>query len=325
MDREFKIEKSNIEKMLTENFIKLMPTFYEMQSTFLSGLYKRYGDLEEGNIVIFFARDLHLEILRKRETDLSFNLSLDNFWNNHKDIDQAKKKIIYVSKKTGLPKETARRKLIDLIKKKHIKKGDKNKIFWEPASDQKESYIKIIEEQIVSLSKFIYEQGKFLNLNLSYTKIQKEIKNNYSFFWYHYLNFQLEYIKFWQEKLKDLEMLLIGLQAQIQTINFLSKKTSGDFNYFFLNKIPKEINIKDANISATSISEVTGIPRPTCIRKLDKFVKMKFIEKDRLTKRYHLLLGQLNTNSGIPALEGMRKTINIFSQFSSIVLKGLVN
>ena len=120
-------------------------------------------------------------------------------------------------------------------------------------------------------------------------------------------------------------MLLIGLQAQIQTINFLSKKTSGDFNYFFLNKIPKEINIKDANISATSISEVTGIPRPTCIRKLDKFVKMKFIEKDRLTKRYHLLLGQLNTNSGIPALEGMRKTINIFSQFSSIVLKGLVN
>ena len=91
MDREFKIEKSNIEKMLTENFIKLMPTFYEMQSTFLSGLYKRYGDLEEGNIVIFFARDLHLEILRKRETDLSFNLSLDNFWNNHKDIDQAKK------------------------------------------------------------------------------------------------------------------------------------------------------------------------------------------------------------------------------------------
>ncbi len=325
MDREFKIEKSNIEKMLTENFIKLMPTFYEMQSTFLSGLYKRYGDLEEGNIVIFFARDLHLEILRKRETDLSFNLSLDNFWNNHKDIDQAKKKIIYVSKQTGLPKETARRKLIDLIKKKHIKKGDKNKIFWEPASDQKESYIKIIEEQIVSLSKFIYEQGKFLNLNLSYTKIQKEIKNNYSFFWYHYLNFQLEYIKFWQEKLKDLEMLLIGLQAQIQTINFLSKKTSGDFNYFFLNKIPKEINIKDANISATSISEVTGIPRPTCIRKLDKFVKMKFIEKDRLTKRYHLLLGQLNTNSGIPALEGMRKTINIFSQFSSIVLKGLVN
>ena len=325
MERDIKTEKNHIEKMLTENFVKLMPTFYEMQSTFLSGLYRRYGDLEEGNIVIFFARDLHLEILRKRENDLGFNLSLENFWNNHKDINQQKKKIIYVSKETGLPKETARRKLIDLIKKKHIKKGEKNKIFWEPASEFKDSYIKIIEEQISSLAKFIYEQGKFLNLNLSYVKIQKEIRNNYSFFWYHYLNFQLEYIKFWQEKLKDLEMLLIGLQAQIQTLNFLSKKTSGDFNFFFLNKIPKDIDIRDANISATSISEVTGIPRPTCIRKLDKFVKMKFIEKDKVTKRYHLLLGQLNTNPSIPAVEGMRKTISIFSHFSSIVLKGLSN
>ena len=81
-----------------------------------------------------------------------------------------------------MPKETARRKLISLVKKKHIKKGDKNKLFWEPAFEFKESYIKIIEEEITSLSKFIYEQGKFLNLNLPYMKIQKEIKNNYCFF-----------------------------------------------------------------------------------------------------------------------------------------------
>ena len=322
IDREKKLEKNHIEKVLMENFINLMPSFYEMQSTFLSGVYKRYGDLEGGNIVIFFARDLHLEILRKRENDLAFNLSLDNFWNNHKYVVQSKKKIIHISKNTGLPKETARRKLISLIKKKHIKKYDK-KIFWEPSSEFKDSYIKIIDEQITSLSKYIFEQSKFLNLNLSFSKIQKEIRGNYSFFWYHYLNFQLEYMKYWQEKLKDLEMLLIALQTQIQTIRFISRKTSGDFNSFFLNKIPKHINIKDANISATSISEVTGIPRPTCIRKLDKFVKMKFLEKDKITKRYFLLLGQLNSNPMIPATEGMRNTISVFSQFSSIILKGL--
>ena len=233
MDKQKKFETNTIEKILNDNFIKLMPTFYEMQSTFLSGLYKRYGDLEGGNIVIFFARDLHLEILRKRENDLGFNLSLENFWNNHKNVIQSSKKIIFISKQTGLPKETTRRKLMSLVKKKHIKKSDKNKIFWEPISEFKESYIKIIEEQITSLSKFIFEQSKFLDINLSFNKIQKDIKNNYSFFWYHYLNFQLEYFKFWQEKLKDLEMLLIGLQTQIQTINYLSKKTSGDFNVFF--------------------------------------------------------------------------------------------
>ena len=323
MDRDKKLEKNQIEKTLTENFIKLMPTFYEMQSTFLSGIYKRYGDLEGGNIVIFFARDLHLEILRKREMDLNFDLSLDNFWNNHKNVVQDKKKIIYISKQTGLPKETTRRKLLSLVKKKHLKKGDKNKLFWEPSSEFKESYIKIIEEQITSLSKFIYEEGKFLDLNLSYQKIQKEIKSNYSFFWYHYLTFELKYIKFWQEKLNDLEMLLIGMQALIQSLNFVSRKTSGDFNCFFLNKIPKNIDMAEANISATSISEVTGIPRPTCIRKLEKFVKMKFLEKDKISKRYYLVLSQLNTSSSVPSIEGMKKTISIFSQFSSVILKGL--
>ena len=118
-------------------------------------------------------------------------------------------------------------------------------------------------------------------------------------------------------------MLLIGLQTQIQTLNFLSKKVSGDFDFFFLNKVPKNINIKDANISATSISEITGIPRATCIRKLEKYVKMKFLEKDKVTKRYYLLLNQLNSNPMIPATEGMRRAISIFSQFSSTVLKGM--
>ncbi len=324
MDKEKKFEKLNIEKVLKDNFVNLMPTFYEMQSSFLSGVYKRYGDLEGGHIVIFFARDLHLEILRKRENDLGFNLSLENFWHNHKNTHQQKKKIIYISEQTGLPKETTRRKLISLVKKKHIKRVEKNKMFWEPSSEFKESYMKIIDEEITSLSKFIYEQGKFLNLNLSYVKISKEIKNNYCFFWYHYLTFQLEYIKFWQERLKDLEMLLIGLQIQIQTVNFLKKKSiQTSFNPLSQQKPPKNLDIKEANISATSISEVTGIPRPTCIRKLERFVKMKFLEKDKVSKRYSMTYGQAEINPLTPSTEGMRKTIHIFSNFSSVVLKGL--
>ena len=60
-------------------------------------------------------------------------------------------------------------------------------------------------------------------MSLSISKIEREIKNNYSFYWYHYLNVQLEYIKFWQDKLKDLEMLLIGVQVLILTLNSLKE------------------------------------------------------------------------------------------------------
>ena len=57
MDRVKKVERVLVQKSLTDNFLKLMPSFYEMESSFLSDVYKRYGDLEGGNIVIFFARD----------------------------------------------------------------------------------------------------------------------------------------------------------------------------------------------------------------------------------------------------------------------------
>ena len=314
-----KFETDNLEKSLKDNYTKLMPTFYEMESTFLSGVYKRYGDLEGGNIVIYFARDLHLEILRKRELDLSFDLSLDMFWKNHKNVKQTKKKIILVSKETGLPKETTRRKIISLIKKKHLKKEEKNRLYWEPASEHKETYLKIIDEQVNSLSKFILEQAKLFNSAIPLSRIEKEIKKNYSFYWYHYLNVQLQYIRFWHKKLNDLEMLLIGLQSIIQTLNYFKKSENiNSAQNVFL----KNIDTKNANISATSVSEVTGIPRATCIRKLDKFVKMKVLEKDLNSKRYYLKLNQTTLN---PMLEGewLKQKISIVSDFSSVIMKAL--
>ena len=39
MERIKKIESKTIQKNLTDNFIKLMPTFYEMESSFLAGVY----------------------------------------------------------------------------------------------------------------------------------------------------------------------------------------------------------------------------------------------------------------------------------------------
>jgi len=324
-----RFEKKNIEKILLDNFIDLMPSFYEMESSFLSGIYKRYGDLESGNIVIFFARDLHLEILRKREIDLNFNLSLDEFWNNHKNIVQKKKTIITIAKSTGLPRETARRKIISLIETKHIKKTEKNTIFWEPDSKSKDSYIKIIEEQINSLSKFIFQQSRFFSLNIPLSKIEKEIKNNYSFFWYHYLNSQLEYMKLWQLQFKDLEMLLIGLQTLIQGIKDIQNSSKlRNLDSFFTSKIIKSINsfnVKNAGISATSVSEVTSIPRANCIRKLEKYIKMKIIEKDPVNKRYHLVPSQVRYAPSLtnPLLDGIKNTVDIFSEFSSIILKSL--
>ena len=78
----------------------------------------------------------------------------------------------------------------------------------------------------------------------------------------------------------------------------------------------------NGDISATSISDITGIPRATCIRKLDKFVKMKVLQKNNKTKRYSLILDQTTFNPMLQP-EWMKHKISILSDFSFIIIKGL--
>ncbi len=314
MDLESKINKKSIEEVFENNSNKILPIFFEMQSTFLSGIYKRYGDLEGGQIVIYFARNLHLNVMRKREEDLSFDLSLEKFWFNHQNTLQDKQKIISVSRFTGLPKETARRKIINLTKLKHLKKTNKNNLYWEPSSKEKETYIEIIKEQIKSLSKFLYEQSKLLDINVPFLKFNKEIEKNYCFYWYHYLSTQLDFMKYWQNKTKDLEILLIGLQSLIQSLNYFKKK---NLNY--------DTTSNNSDISATSVSEVTGIPRATCIRKLEWLTKAKLVKKDPKSKRYNLISDQYSQNSLIDhPLTNVKDTVARFAEFSSIVYRAVL-
>ena len=309
-----KTSLKSIEDSFEKNFSKLLPIFYEMQSTFLSGIYKRYGDLEGGQIVIYFARNLHLEVMKKREEDLNFDLSLEKFWFNHQNTLQDKQKIISVSRFTGLPKETARRKIIHLTKLKHLKKTSKNSLYWEPSSQEKETYMEIIKEQIKSLSKFLYEQSKLLGINIPFLKFNKEIEKNYCFYWYHYLSTQLDFMKYWQNKTKDLEILLIGLQSLIQSLNYFKKK-----------KLENKTIINNSDISATSVSEVTGIPRATCIRKLEWLTKAKLVKKDPRSKRYNLVSGENDHNNLMyHPLTNVQGTVARFAEFSSIVYKAVL-
>ena len=90
-----------------------------------------------------------------------------------------------------------------------------------------------------------------------------------------------------------------------------------------LGKTNKAYEISDASISAASISEITGIPRATCIRKLEKFVKMNILEKDNLSKRYYLLTNQLAVNPVLSHGEVVKTTTSIFSDFCAVFLKNI--
>ena len=80
--KEKNIESADITKALLGNFGNLMSAFYEMQSSFLSSRYKFHSGMEKAHIILCLKKSLHLAIIRKREVNLNYDLSLNNFWFN---------------------------------------------------------------------------------------------------------------------------------------------------------------------------------------------------------------------------------------------------
>ena len=105
------IKPEEIVSLLKNNYFTLTEIFYETQSSFLTGIYKKYGSLETAIIVECFIKTMNLQILRQKETNLNHDISFQNFWNNLLSISKPEEKISSISEITGIPKETVRRKM----------------------------------------------------------------------------------------------------------------------------------------------------------------------------------------------------------------------
>jgi Fic family protein len=312
------IKPEVIKIIYKENFSKINTSFLTHQSEFMTGIYERYyKDLETANIVLYFAKRLHQSILRQREMDLNYDISFNGFYENHKKLNQNEFKVIDVARHSGLPRETVRRKINELIKFKVLKKNNQ-KITWDPLMPEKITYNILVKKNIHSLAKLIRNVLIFFDKEKSLKNIEEEIEKNYSFYWYHYLNTQQKFFKNWQKNMKDLELLLIGLECSILGAQELSKQKY-NFDEVFSKKINDQ---KDCTVSASSISNLTGIPRATCIRKLSKLINYKLIKKDARLRRYYFDFKNYG-NSVINSKQSNAKVIDLYSEFFHVIIRAL--
>ena len=321
------ITPADVSRLIKTDYANLMQSFYELQSSFLCGIYKRYKSIETANIILCFSRNVHLDIIRQREKDLNFDVSLEKFWRNYHLINQPCQKITSVVKITGIPKETVRRKIKNLMEANFLIKDKNSKsYFWNLTEKQKDDFYDIIEEETKSLSFFISKIIKDLGMKFSNKTIEEEIHSQFSFYWYHYLSCQLEWFKWWQLKLKDNDLLLIALQATIPTLQFIDK----NMKLVNIEDVFKMIGSVDKNectscaVSASSVSEVTGIPRATVIRKLEKLVALGFLVRESKTKRYSINQSMDARTKNIMSRDNVSFTIKTFSDYIAIILNSLI-
>ncbi len=312
-----------INKKILENFAEYIKLFTPVQSNFLSDIYKRYKCLDSASIVLFFAKKTHQAILRKKEYDLNYDLSFEKFWYNHNEANIENSTIIEVAKKTNLPKETARRKIKELMNQKVLGKIKTN-IVWLPSDGYKKTYNEIINEEIKQLAKLTKYVTNKINLNLSTEEIQIEYKKKFSFYWFHYLDLELKWMKLWKFQMKDLEIVMIFMQIATLLSSRVDQGVSHD-KLFSNPDIIKEPQKKKLNvsISATSLSDITGIPRATCIRKLNQMASRKMITQDKKTKRYYIIPEVFTKN--LVSKDLTVEVTDLFSKFYFIIIKALTS
>ena len=277
------IKQSFLEKKLsledTNNSIDKNPDlfvnhFFKMEFAWMTGGYKIFKDLDKYLIIV--------HLINKTFSTYNkyfLNLSFDKFYSNE-NIEVEKISIINIVKELNLSKETTRRKLNELSQDGLIiRKSKKITINKKSFTYQKPN------ETLKNLSKLLnivaqnIEKDEEVN-SFSTHIFEEKIKKNYTRYWNAFLNFQINYMVSGKKFFSDYESFMcIGVCALNQSFNLINKQNHKAKNISDIADSLAQLEISKG-LNPTTISDLTGIPRATVIRKLQVLLKKKLLNKN---------------------------------------------
>ena len=262
------IDEKVINKIIQDNFAALAPSFFTLTSNWFVRAYDHYKDIDKFIIIIYL---INLNLIYFRQNGVK--IDYDTFYKD-KSIEISKINISDISKDLGVPKESIRRKVIELENEGTIKRSGK-KIFIVRSTLYSVRATNTLTEIATILHEFnkILKKEKLITEVYTVNEIISAMKENFSYCWYQFNKFWFAYMNRWRAELKDLEILSIGMVVVINAVknkDFSPKKNLSSYR--------KELMGSDSRgVNAMSISEITGIPRPTVVRKLKYLIDKKFL------------------------------------------------
>ena len=263
------IDEDKIFKIINKNFSRIAPLYYQLITSWLIRAYNVFNDIDKFIILIYF---INKDLIFYRKNGLI--IDYDTFYKD-KSIEIPKINISDVSKDLNIPKESVRRKVQELEKAGIIKKIRK-KIFVDRGAivvAKAEKTLKDFSLLINMFNKTLVEEKMTSNV-YDVDQISKSIKDNFSFCWYQFYKFLFIFTTRWRVNITDLETLAIGFVVLLNTIGNKSFKVK-DLNRKNWNKISQGAD--DVGVNAMSLSDITGIPRPTVVRKIKRLIESGFL------------------------------------------------
>ena len=281
------VQESQIRSILEKNYPNVITDYYELQRGWLARAYQTFNDLDKYFILISIVAKTF-----NAYKDYFIKLSYDEFY-NQKEYELKKFNIVDIAKQLHISKETARRKILELEKQGIIKKDKKN------LSIQRGVYeLQKPTDSIVAISRFLssiskkLKETKIIDNHIETNDFVELIKKNYTVCWNVFLNFQILVLTDAKAKFFDDYETFQCFGMIIYNSNLhLNQKLKGMKNYEEIENLQSRISASLADelaaltesigLNAMTVSDLTGIPRPTVIRKLNKLVKTKFIVKGK--------------------------------------------
>jgi len=263
------IDEKIINKVIQKKFALLSPYYYSFMSNWLIRAYKRYDDIDKFLIIVYL---IHKNLVFYKKNALV--VDYDSFYKD-RTIEIEKINISEISHDLKIPKESVRRKILYLEKKRLIKRIGK-KIFVDRSTFLNAKATDTLKELCILLNEFnkLLKKEKIIDSVFELKEIDKSIKSNFSFCLYQLNKFLFIYFNRWRPEMKDLETLTIAMLVVLnatQNKEFKPSKLS-------IKSYREEIMGSDfRGVNAMSISDITGIPRPTVVRKLKWLIDKKFL------------------------------------------------
>jgi len=275
--------KENTLTVLENKYSTLGPIWVNYQMEWMNGVYSSFKDHDKFLIVIFLVKKT-LDFYSRNFIKLTY----DQFY--LKDTVEIEKfTISEISEALDIPKESTRRKIIELESQGIIKKNKKKLIL-----DRSKFFFTKPVKSIKRISRFLAivsemcQTEKVLLKKITSEELELIIKNNFSYIWKLYYELQIPMMITYKKVFNDLESFhIFGICIVNQHLH--ARKLAEDFmgRAEFVNKVI--IADKIQGINAMSLADISGIPRATVIRKLKILVKKNFLRVD--DKKHYRLTG----------------------------------
>ena len=287
--KEVFISKSEVHSILSTNFGRISDHWFKFSTTWNYNAYQTFMDMDKYLILIYLVQKSF-----RHYADILIIHSEEQFYTKE-EFEIEKINLIEISEDLSIAKETVRRKINELNADKIIMRKGK-KIILKPLTfvhQRPKHSVKTLSQFLHVCSKYLATQDWFGD-PIEAKTIEAFIRENFTLVWRFFFRFKIPFLIRQRKFHGDLESFIVSGTIFANNIVRLKEKYKS-------NPITKEVNSNDLGeenfvewakfiilskerilgINASSIAEITGIPRATVIRKLRISEKTGMIFKDK--------------------------------------------